>query len=798
MKFLTNWKISLDKVPTYVEFHQDFKEEVDYRLANMILDCDDERLTDEIKNEFKKLVQRIDKKTNTLSVKYSPRHKLGRRYADCPTHTLPNGSVNKSFTKYYSALISQPRLIKNTIFKYQNWVDIDQQKGHLQLILSIAEKNGLELPTYLDCALNFDKKVDELSAYYSVDNENIIDKKDIKWLFNKTIYGGGHKVWCEDILTGSFRDHKGENICKRKPKEIKNINKPHPFYDAFYKETQKIISLIYLSNDDITKIVCVDIQGEQNEWKRKNRVMSYFCGIIENEITFKAYKYLVDKSIIQRRFCDWGLDGITFPYPTCDDLDFVISEMNDYVKKQTGLSRICFVVKPFDENDLLLSLIDERKNIVIEDEIEESEIDELLSFDKVSKEFEKKHSKITDKGIFIKKTENNNIVMSKSHLVTSYENMIYEKINDKGKIETCNFIKDWLSNNPNQLSYDDVGVYPNESKCPPNHFNMWRKFDMELVTEYTHNQEGLDFILNHLLILCDNDKLVCEYFIKWIGQMIQYPEVKTNCPTFISKEGAGKGTMMKLFEKMFGSTKVYETANPSKNVWGDFNGMMANAFLVNLNELSKKETLESEGKIKALITDAKLTINNKGVNQYDVVSYHRFIVSTNNEEPFNTSKDDRRKFVIRCSDELIGNKDYFEKIYKMLNDVNIIKSCYEYFKNLEGCDTFNKLPIPKTEYQEQLVEMSMGAIENWLKDFTIENEDQETLKKNCDDIFNRFNMWKSNNGVEYNCNSLKFMCRLQRLKISGITKHKTNKCYLTCFDIPLLKKHFGIGCLIEV
>ena len=57
---------------------------------------------------------------------------------------------------------------------------------------------------------------------------------------------------------------------------------------------------------------------------------------------------------------------------------------------------------------------------------------------------------------------------------------------------------------------------------------------------------------------------------------------------------------------------VFETATPSRDIWGDFNGRMASTFLVNLNELSKKETIESEGRIKALITDPKLTINNKG------------------------------------------------------------------------------------------------------------------------------------------------------------------------------------------
>ena len=40
--------------------------------------------------------------------------------------------------------------------------------------------------------------------------------------------------------------------------------------------------------------------------------------------------------------------------------------------------------------------------------------------------------------------------------------------------------------------------------------------------------------------------------------------------------------------------------------------------------LKSKTFFDSEDKIKALITDPELTINNKGMNQYDIQSHHRF------------------------------------------------------------------------------------------------------------------------------------------------------------------------------
>jgi ABC-type enterochelin transport system ATPase subunit len=50
--------------------------------------------------------------------------------------------------------------------------------------------------------------------------------------------------------------------------------------------------------------------------------------------------------------------------------------------------------------------------------------------------------------------------------------------------------------------------------------------------------------------------------------MIQYPERKSIIPSLISKQGAGKGTFLSLMSKMLGQEIVFETTDPSRDVWG--------------------------------------------------------------------------------------------------------------------------------------------------------------------------------------------------------------------------------------
>lgn len=430
-------------------------------------------------------------------------------------------------------------------------------------------------------------------------------------------------------------------------------------------------------------------------------------------------------------------------------------------------------------------------------DLESAKNSNIQTFEELVAEFELTHAKITKLGAFVSVMNDEIVVMTKQHLITSYEHRVYDKLNKDGVATPQNFIRAWLAY-PSMRVCRDVGIYPKESLCPPDIFNTWSKFAMESVSEWEHREEALQDFLKHILILCNNQKDVADYFIKWIAHMIQFPEQKSVCPVLISEEGAGKGTIFKLLEKMFGEKKVFSTSDPKKHVWGDFNSQMANAFLVNLDELSKKDTIEAEGKIKALITEPTMMINTKGVRAYPIQSYHRFIVTTNKEEPVNTSNDDRRKFIIRSSDELIGDKAYFNQMNLYLNDVNVVKTCYEYFKSIPDIDKFNRLPLPVTEYHAELKSMNRDPIDRWIEDYAMENCDEEYIDLTAVQMLGEFQSWCQKNHVNYHVDTLKLSVRIARLNIDGVEGKRTKKGRFTRFIPSQIASHFGNGCLVNL
>lgn len=418
-------------------------------------------------------------------------------------------------------------------------------------------------------------------------------------------------------------------------------------------------------------------------------------------------------------------------------------------------------------------------------------------FKKIVVDFEKTHCKILNNSLYIKTVPDKFIFMSKPQLIQTYEHI------ECGFKEGApvGFISRWVSYNDKINKKDGMDFFPPPLICPDNMFNLWRPFDMELLTTpYDKQQEGLDFILNHIKILCNHNVEVYDYMIKWIAQMIQYPAIKSIVPVLISNEGAGKGTLLKLMTLMFGREKVMESSNPSRDVWGDFNGAMASSFLVNLNELGKKDIGENCGKLKALITDTSIVINNKGVNQFQANSYHRFIITTNKEDPIQTSNDDRRNLIIRSSDEKCKNYKYFDKINEYLDDINVIRTCFDYFKK-EIKVGHHLGPIPQTEYQQNLKEGNRTAVDLWLEDFTRENIELNVIEKLGKETIADFECWRATNNIKYETNATKLGIMLLNMKLpkgciekgrhtrSGDTKY---------FNIQNLKKHYNLGCLVDI
>lgn len=330
IQFLKGWTINIDKIPQYASFKSTFEVTLDYKLLKLIYDSDDPIYTEDRKQLLLPVLNKINKTTNKLKINHSSRFGLGRFYAD--------ESISP---------ICVSRHIKHTLFQYLDWIDLDMIKGHPSMLLSVAKNNNIPLPAFEYYLQNFDNIVIELSQFYST-KEHLLSRDNIKDIFNMIIYGGGLSTWVTKMNKDGI--------------ELKT-KKYHKIVQDFQNECRLLMDIVYKNNQALAKRV----QGKcENEYELKARVMSYFCGTLENEILYVAYKFLIKcNAITPKKEISLEYDGLCFKRPEYMNLDEIISSLNQHITKKLNID-INFKFKSYDPVHVNQKIIKLRKEMKIE------------------------------------------------------------------------------------------------------------------------------------------------------------------------------------------------------------------------------------------------------------------------------------------------------------------------------------------------------------------------------------------------------------------------------------------------
>tara|TARA_R110002096_G_C14625948_1_gene724449 strand:- start:811 stop:2922 length:2112 start_codon:yes stop_codon:yes gene_type:complete len=391
-----------------------------------------------------------------------------------------------------------------------------------------------------------------------------------------------------------------------------------------------------------------------------------------------------------------------------------------------------------------------------------------------------------------------NQVYKVTELKDTYLHMGYTNNEGERKV----FINSWVQNITDDMTiYDAFCVHP--KKTLPNMYNLWTPFKYQNCTsEYIQNFNGLNHVLNHLLILCNNDDIVYKFMLMWFAQMFQYPENKSICPIFKSGEGTGKNTLLEFIGAVLGDGKLLETAKPDKDVWGDFNGRMKDAFLVHLSEIDYKKC-NDKSSMYSLITDATLMINEKGKNQYTVDSFHRFIGSTNSDAPIYDKAGGRRFLLIQCSDEKKGDAEYFKTLRRYTEDPEVQRTFYDYIMNYECKPNIGEKDIPETEFHNQVREASRDTIELFIEDLIMNNFNEVSFKKSSAELWDEYRCFCDHNNLGCNMSKISFTSKIGHKKITGLSnlgkiwyKKKADRVYE--FVVSDIKQRFGIAELMDI
>ncbi|MDA8672671.1 DUF5906 domain-containing protein [Gammaproteobacteria bacterium] len=243
----------------------------------------------------------------------------------------------------------------------------------------------------------------------------------------------------------------------------------------------------------------------------------------------------------------------------------------------------------------------------------------------------------------------------------------------------------WVS--PNTIEYHRLAFHPIPQSADT--LNLW-------VSHTVVPTQGCWKIIEDYLVdvICAGDLALFDYLIRFLAHALQCPEEKPGIMiVLIGAEGVGKGFLVRLLEALWSATTLQ--VSDIAAITGNFNAGLERAFWVALDECMFKGDKKSQDRMKSLVTEPAIQVEQKYEPSRTIESFHRFIACTNHAQWGQIRSDDRRYLFIKVSDCHKQDTKYFGKLSNALNDGVTVPGLAHYLVNLD-ITNFNPRSKPQT------------------------------------------------------------------------------------------------------
>ncbi len=228
-------------------------------------------------------------------------------------------------------------------------------------------------------------------------------------------------------------------------------------------------------------------------------------------------------------------------------------------------------------------------------------------------------------------------------------------------------------------------------------------------------------ILDHMRMMCGNVESHYRYMEQWMASLRQHP-AKPMVTSIIlcGEEGCGKSMLLEAYCALYG--KAFANVSHKNDVLGEFNAIVDGKLLINFEEMFWKEGASGrfDSAFKALVTSPTLRVRRM---RQDVVYIRNILNFLGAMNPGSTGHvlpadpNSRRWVIFMCAEALIGNWDYFKKLYGYIwdNGCKGLRLLEEYFLYHVDTDGFGRgEDIPVTEILQDQRARNMCPLRRWI------------------------------------------------------------------------------------
>lgn len=263
------------------------------------------------------------------------------------------------------------------------------------------------------------------------------------------------------------------------------------------------------------------------------------------------------------------------------------------------------------------------------------------------------------------------------------------------------------------------------------YLNQWSGFAVQPwpeAVEASQIRMFLDYLHD---VVCGGVDVHYEWVLAWLADIFQEPGNKSGTAlVLVGLPGVGKTF---LGENIIGpiiGERHFGQANAIAHVTHNFNSLYANQLLIQCDEaLSARQKAEAS-RLKALITDAKQRVENKGIDAYRNPSHARFIFTSNETEEaihLDQGYDDRRYTVLEVPPVEKGHlEEYWFPLAEWCRNLDNLAKVHRYLRDHEYNKALIKLPL-RTAAKETMQQRSWDELDGWLaamltRDFPLSEE----------------------------------------------------------------------------
>jgi putative DNA primase/helicase len=548
-------------------------------------------------------------------------------------HQANGRNFGRFFADNSISLQSLCREIRHSIaFEYYD--DVDMVNAHPVILRHLCKIHNIEHEKLNDYIENRDKHISDLIA------DNKIEREDAKRAFLCLINGGAGGYAALPAPTKFIKRFKTETtdileeLCALYPKEFEYRKKSNPENPM---------------GSTVNAIMC--------EW--------------ENKILQCILKFFSDNRIISDN-CVLCFDGVMIPKH--EKTASLLQQCEAYIFEKTAINTT-LKIKPMDEGFDIPTATEYVEYTAFDpnDNFCWLEFDEKYRGRVFSSQSEIIERTVVDlnrvlckveqgAGFIVKKTDCKDNLMDILDAKASFTDMFFKYMEEEKQKEMS--FKRYLQVFSNDINrYRSIDFAPN---CKDSRlFNLWSGFIAHEVK--TVDVSPIQLILSHIKeVYCNNDDVSYDYFLDLLYYIIKYPERPLEVATFIysKSQGSGKNIILNFLQDfVFGSNITYYTTG-LESILCAHNHLLKNKKIVIVDELasSSDNFVGNFDKFKSMMTGPTISINPKGVNQYNIKNVLSWFLISNHDDCIRVEATDRRYFCLSVSEKYIGNKQYFKQL----------------------------------------------------------------------------------------------------------------------------------------